>query len=327
MTVFTALGAHIVDVLGRPVAEIPPGQGAALLTEIRITVAGAAGGTAVDLARLGGTVRSIGAVGDDNLGVFLLAQLTEAGVDVARMVVLSQTQTSATILPIRANGERPALHVPGVTGLLTTEHVQAAHLAGSDYIHIGGPDVLGEFSLKVLPELLRQARVAGAVTSADLLTTGWPEALELLSPLFAEIDHLLINAEQAVVLTAETDLPNAAHTLAECGPQVVVVTTGAEGGVLVDDQGVYAFPALEVDVVDTTGCGDGFSAGYLRALSLGWGPRQACGLGTACASMVAETLGSDGISDLASALERLSRSTQFPDTQAIAARQVLPEGR
>ena len=57
-----------------------------------------------------------------------------------------------------------------------------------------------------------------------------------------------------------------------------------------------------VDDWVVTGCGDSFSAGYLYALSLGWPPRRACGLGVACASMVAGTLGSDGVRGLDAAL-------------------------
>ena len=64
---------------------------------------------------------------------------------------------------------------------------------------------------------------------------------------------------------------------------------------LVDDDGTFVFPALPVDVVDTTGCGDAFSAGYLYALSLGWPPRRACRLGHLLRRMVAGTLGSDGV--------------------------------
>ena len=311
MTVFTALGAHIVDVLGRPVAQIPAGQGSARLTEIRMTVAGTAGGTAVDLARLGGTVRSVGAVGADNLARFLLDQLVDAGVDVSRMVVLDGAQTSATILPIRANGERPALHVSGVTGLLSAHDVPASHLAGSDFIHVGGPDVLGPFAVEVLPGLLQQARSEGAITSADLLSTLWPSVRDDLAVVLAQVDHLLINADQAAVLTGHALAEDSARALLDTGPGVVVVTTGARGGVLADRLGTYSFPALDVQVVDTTGCGDAFSAGYLRALSLGWSPRQACGLGTACASLVATTLGSDGLGDLASALKVLAGSDGY----------------
>ena len=305
MTVFTTLGAHIVDVLGRPVSEIPPGQGGALLTEIRMTAAGTAAGTAVDLARLGGTVRSVGAIAADALGVFLRLQLEEAGVDTTRLAVLSGAQTSATILPIRANGERPSLHVPGVTSLLTAADVPASVLEGTDFLHVGGPDVLGDFAVDVLPALLRDARAAGTVVSTDVLASAQGGALERLSGVFAQTDHLLINSEQGALLTGLDDTEQAARALRAHVPGVVVLTTGADGGVLVDDEGTSAFPALQVDVVDTTGCGDAFSAGYLYALSLGWPPRRACRLGVACASMVAATLGSDGVRGLDAALALL----------------------
>ncbi len=302
MTVFTALGAHIVDVLGRPVAEIPAGQGGARLQEIRLTAAGAAGGTAVDLARLGATVRSVGAIGADALGTFLRQQLEAAGVDTSRLAVVPGAQTSATILPIRANGERPSLHVPGVSGLLTAHDVPPAALAGTDYLHVGGPDVLGPFAVDVLPGLLRAARAAGTVVSTDLLSSAQGGALERLTPVLAQTDHLVINADQGALLTGLDDPAAAATALRGQVPGVVVLTTGAAGGVLVDDAGAYTFPALPVDVVDTTGCGDAFTAGYVYALSLGWTPREACRLGTGCASMVAQVLGSDGITGLDGAL-------------------------
>lgn len=302
MTVFTALGAHIVDVLGRPVGAIPPGQGGALLEEIRITAAGAAGGTAVDLARLGATVRSVGAVGADALAAFLRQQLQDAGVDTSRLVVVPGAQTSATVLPIRANGERPSLHVRGVTALLQASDVAAAALEGTQYLHVGGPDVLGPFAQDVLPGLLRDARAAGTVVSTDLLASAQGGALERLGGVLAQTDHLLVNAEQGALLTGVDGVVEAATALREHVPGVVVLTTGADGGVLLDDDGAFAFPALSVPVVDTTGCGDAFSAGYLYALSSGWAPRDACRLGTACASMVVQVLGSDGITGLEDAL-------------------------
>lgn len=302
MTVFTALGAHIVDVLGRPVSAIPPGQGGALLEEIRITAAGAAGGTAVDLARLGGTVRSVGAVGEDALGTFLRLQLEAAGVDTSRLVVLPGAQTSSTILPIRANGERPSLHVRGVTPLLSASHVPLSALDGTDFLHVGGPDVLGAFAQEGLPELLASVRARGTVVSTDLLASAQGGALERLVPVLQQTDHLLINNDQGSLLTGVADVVGGATALRAHVPGVVVLTTGADGGVLLDDEGVFTFPALPVPVVDTTGCGDGFSAGYLYALSLGWSPRDACRLGTACASMVAQVLGSDGVTGLEDAL-------------------------
>ena len=66
------MGVHVLDVLARPVDAIPEGQGGQLVDEIRMTAAGAAGGTALVLAKLGAEVRCAGAVGEDALGDMLL---------------------------------------------------------------------------------------------------------------------------------------------------------------------------------------------------------------------------------------------------------------
>src|SRR3954451_24566745 len=91
-----ALGAHILDVLGRPVTEIPAGQGGALIEEIRLSPAGAAGGTAVTLAKLGATVVSAGAIGTDDAGRVLVDALERFGVDCSKLVHGDEVQTSAT---------------------------------------------------------------------------------------------------------------------------------------------------------------------------------------------------------------------------------------
>ena len=92
--------------LGRPVSEIPPGQNIALIDEIRVTVAGTAGGTAVDLAKLGADVSSMGATGDDELEK-LCGHPGAIRRDSSGMRTHVDVLTSA-MLPIRPNGERPA---------------------------------------------------------------------------------------------------------------------------------------------------------------------------------------------------------------------------
>src|SRR5260370_1388807 len=103
-----AMGVHVLDVLARPVESIPEGQGGALLEEIRFAPAGSAGGTAVVLAKLGAEVRSAGALGDDVIGDVLVSLLQRHGVDTSLLLRRPGVQTSASVLPIRANGDRPA---------------------------------------------------------------------------------------------------------------------------------------------------------------------------------------------------------------------------
>jgi sugar/nucleoside kinase (ribokinase family) len=73
----------------------------------------------------------------------------------------------------------------------------------------------------------------------------------------------------------------------------VAATCGADGALVVDGHGAQAVPAFAVDVVDTTGCGDAFSAGFLRGLGLGRSRPDAAVLGCAAAALVAGGLGSD----------------------------------
>ena len=106
----TVLGAHILDVLGRPVEEIPPGQGSVRLKEIRATAAGTAAGTGVDLAKLGARVHAVGALGDDLLGDIVIAAMARHGVDTARLTRKkeAQTPTSFSPSPAAATSARPS---------------------------------------------------------------------------------------------------------------------------------------------------------------------------------------------------------------------------
>jgi sugar/nucleoside kinase (ribokinase family) len=305
----TVLGACILDVLGRPVEAIPPGQGSARLTEIKATAAGTAAGSAVDLAKLGARVRVIGALGDDLLGDIVTAAMARHGVETGGLVRKNGVQTSATILPIRPNGERPALHVPGATRMFTRADIDLRHLAGSRALLIGAPDALAGMTGEELAEVAKAAKECGALVAVDVLHPGRPQDLKRLAPLLAQTDWFLPNADQLLALTGRADLAVAIADLLALGTDGVAVTLGADGCLVASGRNPapVALPALPVDVVDTTGCGDGFTAGMLAGLLLGADPIDAAWIGIACGSLVATGLGSDaGIVSMEQVLEFLS---------------------
>jgi sugar/nucleoside kinase (ribokinase family) len=305
------VGVHILDVLGRPVQSIPPGQGSARLAEIRATAAGTAAGTAVDLAKLGAQVRSFGAVGTDLLADILLLAMSRAGVDTSGVVRKAEVQTSATILPIRANGERPALHVPGATALLELADVDLDRVRASRALLIGAPDALGPIVEDGLPEVVNAARQGGALVAVDVLHPGRPRDFERLAPLLAAADWFAPNVDQLLALTGRDDLTAAIKDVLALGTYGVAVTLGAAGCLVAshDQSTPVHLPAIPVDVVDTTGCGDGFTAGLIAGLLLGATPVDASWLGIACGSLVATGLGSDaGIEDLGQVVAFLART-------------------
>jgi sugar/nucleoside kinase (ribokinase family) len=294
------IGPHILDVLGRPVESIPAGQGSARLTEIRATAAGTAAGTGVDLAKLGSSVHSIGAVGTDLLADILIAALSAHGVDTGGLVRTSAAQTSATILPIRPSGERPALHVPGATRLLSLADIDVAGLAGFDAVLLGGPDALAGLSGADLETVVAAAKSGGALVAIDVLHPGNERDFARIGPALSSADWFWPNADQLLALTGRTDLELAIGDVLALGTGGVAVTLGADGCLVTcgasagsGDSKLTHIPAAAVDVVDTTGCGDGFNAGMLTGLLLGCDPADAAWLGIACGALVATGLGSD----------------------------------
>jgi sugar/nucleoside kinase (ribokinase family) len=296
-----ALGVHVLDVLVRPVEAIPEGQGGELVEEIKITAAGSAGGAALTLAKLGATVRCAGAVGTDATGDMLLRLLEAGGIDTSLIVRRDGVPTSATVLPIRPNGDRPALHVIGANGTYTTDDVPQTAINKSGFLHFGGPEFMGG---EAAGGVLQEARANGVVTSADVLAPGEPNLLEWIAAALPHVDYFFPNDDQVLAFTGADDLEAGCRALVDRGVGCVVATRGADGVLIVDKDGSEQVPAFQVDVVDTTGCGDSLVAGFLRGLSLGRSRRDAAVLGCAAAALVAQGLGSDaGDFDLARADE------------------------
>jgi sugar/nucleoside kinase (ribokinase family) len=306
------LGVHVVDVLVRPVEEIPAGQGATLVEQIRVTPAGPAGGTAITLTKLGASVRTAGAIGADELGTLLLELLEGFGVDTRLLVPREDVQTSASVLPIRPDGSRPAFHVIGANATYSSADAPWEAIAAAAYLHLGAPEFMGG---EEAAKILAFAHEHGVVTSADILAPGEQAAaiLDWIAPAFPHLDYLLPNEEQALALAgfASSGLGQACRALLERGIGCVAATCGADGALVVDREGEVRAPAFEVEVVDTTGCGDAFSAGFLRGLSLGRAPGDAAALGCAAAALVAQGLGSDhGEFDLATADALINESNK-----------------
>jgi sugar/nucleoside kinase (ribokinase family) len=285
------LGPYIVDVLARPVTEIPAAQGGARVKEIRITAAGTGGGTAVDLAQLGVPVTAVGLIGDDELADFLTLLLDRHGVNTEGLVRSAVAQTSATVLPIRPNGERPALHCPGAYPALQLDDSQRQIIEGAGYLHIGGPERF--LDDQVIVEAAAIARGAGALVSVDLLASDPIEWAAQIRALLPTVDLFCPNDDQICSLYGVDDVAVAAQRAHDDGAAVVVVSTGPAGAIVVDGHGTRAIPAFQTEVVDTTGCGDAVSAGIIDGVRRGLAIDDAVQRAMAAAALVCERLGSD----------------------------------
>jgi sugar/nucleoside kinase (ribokinase family) len=290
----SSIGFYVLDILGRPVTRIPEGGRADYIDEIRMTVAGTAGATAVDCAILGLKTLAVTTVGDDEMGDFLVAKMEKFGVDCSMVERDGSVQTSATILPVRPNGERPALHVPGTAATFTVRPDKLEAALDAAIVHFGGTGLLKAFDGEPTLKLLSRAKELGRTTTLDLIQAT-PETFRLVKPLMSFVDYFMPSVEEASEMAGLRDPKEVAAFFKRLGAKNVLLTMGGEGVyVSPADGGDFRLPAHAIDVVDTTGCGDSFTAGIIVGLARKWPLRESARFATAVAAKVAMGLGSDG---------------------------------
>ncbi len=314
------LGVHLLDVLVRPSRQPSPAAGWQLLDDLRITAAGTAAGPAVDLAKLGAKPVSMGVIGDDFEGNVVVDLMAEHGCDVSRLVRADGAPTHVSLLFIGPDGERdPVMIRPTGARPLTLDDIDFDAVAEADVLHVGGADQLGDFVGEPLLEVIRHARANDVVVTVDVLAMCDAEMRDRLAPALREARFFFPNEGQLAGMTGTEDPAEGAARLRGLGVETVVGTLGGEGSLIVGPEGEARVPAFEIDLVDTTGCGDAYVAGFIVAIANGWDAEAAGWLGSASSGLVATGLGSDfGIVDLPSTLEFMA--SQAPTRIAALAR-------
>lgn len=304
------LGLHIVDILGRPVTRIPPGQEVEFIEQITMTVAGTAAATAIDLVRLGVSVATVGTVGNDDLGEYLRSRMVKEGVDCTGITAVDDHQTSATILPIRPDGGRPPLHVVGASAALTADLLPWETVEQAQVLHLGGTGLLPALDGLPSADILKRAKQIGLTTTMDFIPTKDPNFPLQLSQCLPYVDYVLPNLEDACFVAGTDDRAECIAWFHDRGVGCTVLTMGEDGVSITPRGGTeILLAAYDVNVVDTTGCGDAFSAGFICGLLDGLRPLAAAEIGLASGSLVATGLGSDaGLKDRSS-LEHFMATT------------------
>ena len=169
-------------------------------------------------------MRSAGAIGDDELGNVLVALLDAFGVDASLLVRRDDVQTSASVLPIRPDGSRPAFHVVGANATYGAADAPRDAIAAADFLHLGAPEFMGG---EQAADILSFAREHGTVTSADILAPGQQaaEIVDWIGPAFEHLDYLLPNEEQVLALTGRDDVVAGCEALMERGGAYAALVT------------------------------------------------------------------------------------------------------
>jgi sugar/nucleoside kinase (ribokinase family) len=284
------------------------GQAERLVDEARLVIGGSGAIFACGAARLGLRVAFAGVVGDDMFGRFMCEQLQAHGIDTSAVIMLPERSTGVTVV-MSGRDDRAMLTFAGTTGDLRRSVIGADVLSRTRHIHVSSY-FLQRALAPELPALFREARDGEATTSLDPNwdpSGKWDNGLMALLP---EVDVFLPNEVEALSMARISVVDDAIARLRSSGAGTVVVKTAGQGAVAAQAGDVVAVAGIPTQVVDSTGAGDSFDAGFLAGFLAGQPLRRCLEIGNACGALSTRGIGGASTQPtMVEALEAIERGS------------------
>ena len=289
-------GVAVADIIGRPIDwRKPPRRGALkLIDSITLTTGGNVSNVGIDLVKLGCKVGVITRVGNDPLARFVTQLYRAFGIDTEGVIIDAKAQTSATMVNVDSGGERTFLHTRGCM-----KNFRAADVL--DHLPLlRKAQILAFGYLGLLPETEKEfKRLFSTIKTKTALriildSAASPRiAPSVLRGFLPWVDYFFPSYKEAVVITGRRTPESITDYLFEAGaPHIVGVKMGAEGCFIADrHRSEYIKPTRVRHVVDATGAGDAFVAGFIAATLRGSDPFGAARVANAVAASCLTAVG------------------------------------
>jgi len=266
MTVFDAVGfgGLNVDKLFKA-NKIANAEEESFIKDCEEACGGSAANTIVGLARLGCKVGFIGKVADDREGKMLVRDFCKEGVDTSGIIRVKRGRSGTVMGFVDEKGERALYVDPGVNDTIKFNKINMEYAFQTRFLHL--TSFVGEKSFqtqKRLVEVLPQT-VKLSLDPGEL----YARKSAMLEPIIEKTFVLMPNLNELELLTRKADYRKGADVLLKKGMEIVAVKLGAKGCYVTDGRESHNVEPFKVKVVDTTGAGDAFCAGFLYGLISG----------------------------------------------------------
>lgn len=283
-----------VNILFQPVPGDFMERDVTVAQKMEILCGGDAVNQAVVLSNLGKRVAIGGKIGEDDFGKIIRSQIGAHGIDTEPLRIESGLNSGTCIVMVRPDGQRNFLSHRGAMERYCLEDFDPELLDRTKIISIGslfavkGLDGLG------VTEIFRQAKARDVITvadtKADIHSLGYGAIRELMSL----TDYFMPSYDEAMVLSKETKPEKMADVFLSDGAKNVVIKLGENGVYAKNSEESFYQPAFEARVVDTTGAGDNFVAGFIAALLEGDSFRECARFASGVAAVSVGALGAHG---------------------------------
>lgn len=280
-------------IMGKSFKQVPGGKGA---------------NQADAIAKLGATVKMIGSVGEDGMGVTLLESLRKDGVDVSMVKRVGGVATGIASITVDSSANNSIIVVPGANNTLSIEDIKKYEQAIQD------SDIVVaqlEVPIETVKYVIKSAKLNGKITILNPAP-----ATELDDDLLSHVDILIPNKTELELLSGlqvsdDNDLYHATQVLLNKGVRDLIVTLGSKGCVHINDSGTKVYPAYKVQAIDTTAAGDSFIGAIAVGLSEGMSYEQVIPFATAVGALTVTKEGAQSSLPFRSEVEAFTRKNQF----------------
>lgn len=257
-------GALNMDKLYR-VNKIATADEESFVVDFEEACGGSAANTIVGLARLGCKVGFIGKVADDREGRMLLNDFRREGVDTSGITIAKRGRSGTVMGFVDEKGERALYVDPGVNDTIEFKETNKEYAFKIKFLHLTSfigekPFQAQKKLIKTLPKNVKISLDPGELYARKGAT---------LEPIIKKTFVLMPNAKELELLTGTADYKKGAEILCRNDVQTVAVKLGSKGCYITDRKESHLIEASKVKVVDTTGAGDAFCAGFLYGLISG----------------------------------------------------------
>ncbi len=304
MTDIVCVGILVADVLGKTVNSFPEKGKLALVDRMSLQIGGCAANVVIDLAKLGLGSTIIGKIGDDNFGKFLLETLNSNKVNISGLKLDNNVSTSASMVMISSDGERSILHSFGANAKFCFDDINLDIIKKSKILLIAGTFLMPDFDGDGTEKLLKYAKENNVICCMDTAWDSKGQWIRKIGSSLKFLDWFMPSYDEACEMTGETRPEDIAQFFNIKGVRNIVIKMGDKGCfVKPENENGYLLPAFNnVKVIDTSGAGDSFCAGFITGLYKGWDILKcanfANAVGAHCVMNVGTTTGIKSIKEI-----------------------------